>query len=448
MSQENPFSLQTNIKDILSRYPDVETCWIAYSGGLDSHVLLHLLAEIKNDIKPKLVAVHINHGMSNDADLWVTHCQKMCEDYGIEFQNYSIDLSHKSGKGTEAFAREKRYKVLGNLICNHDLLFTAHHMNDQLETIILQLMRGSGPDGLVGMPRVRGFSKGLLVRPLLKYSRKEIYDYALNESLNWVEDESNQSSKYDRNFLRNKIIPELLVRWPAALKTIKRAAKHQSEARDLINEISKIDLETVCNNGYRILDLSEFDYLSNIRKKNVLRAWVKKNKLEIPNAKIVEKIISEVIHAGIDRNPCVKWKGAEVRRYRGQLYIMKSLPPHDVNVGKLWDFNESLELTSGCLKAVVGNGNGIKKEILLDDTVEIRYRQGGERIRPSGRTNKYELKKMLQEQGVLPWLRDRIPLVFYGNELIAVADLWIEHKYIATESEPSWKIVWKWKDDV
>jgi tRNA(Ile)-lysidine synthase len=225
--QENQFSFQTKVKDILSGYPDAETCWVAYSGGLDSLVLLHVLANIKNKIKPKLVAVHINHGISNDADLWVEHCQKKCSNYAIELQIFSIDLTNKSDKGTEAFAREKRYEALGNLMHSHDLLLTAHHMDDQLETILLQLLRGSGPDGLVGMPQAREFSKGILLRPLLGYSREEIHDYALSESLSWIEDESNKSNRYDRNFLRNKIIPELLTRWPGALKTVLRAASHQ-----------------------------------------------------------------------------------------------------------------------------------------------------------------------------------------------------------------------------
>jgi len=304
--QENQYSFQTKIKDILSEYPDAETCWIAYSGGLDSHVLLYVLASIKKEIKPRLVAVHINHGISIDADLWVKHCQKTCKDYAIEFQSFSVDLSHKSDKGTEAFAREKRYEVFENLLNSKDLLLTAHHMDDQLETILLQLMRGSGPDGLVGMPQAREFSKGNLLRPLLDYSREEIHDYALSKSLSWVEDESNKSNKYDRNFLRNRIVPELLTRWPGALKTVRRAAKHQAEARSLINEISRSDLEVVCESKYTKVELSRFDNLTGIRKKNVLRAWIKINKLEMPDAQIIEKIIAEVIHANVDRNPCVK----------------------------------------------------------------------------------------------------------------------------------------------
>lgn len=441
--QDNQFSLQTKIKDILSEYPDAETCWIAYSGGLDSHVLLHVLASIQNEIKPKLVAVHINHGISNDADLWVKHCHKTCKDHAIEFQSFSVDLSGKSDKGTEAFAREKRYEVFENLLNSDDLLLTAHHMDDQLETILLQLMRGAGPDGLVGMPQAREFSKGILLRPLLDYSREEIHDHALSESLSWIEDESNKSNKYDRNFLRNRIIPELLTRWPGALKTAKRAARHQAEARNLINEISGSDLEVVCESKYTKVSISEFDNLSSIRKKNVLRAWIKINKLEMPDAQIIEKVIAEVIHANADRNPCVKWKGGEVRRYRGYLYIMKLLSAHDVELTISWNLEESLKLTSGYLKAVSGEGGGIKKDMLSNNTVEIRYRQGGEQIRPAGRTETHELKKLFQDKGILPWLRDRIPLIYYENELIAVADLWLESKYAATEAEAAWQIIWE-----
>ena len=447
MPQENQFSFQIKIKDILSEYPDAETCWIAYSGGLDSLVLLHVLATIQNEIKPKLVAVHINHGISNDADLWVRHCQDKCANYAVEMQTFSIDLSDKNDKGTEAYAREKRYEVLGNLMSSHDLLLTAHHMDDQVETVLLQLMRGSGPNGLVGMPQAREFSKGILLRPLLDYSREDIRDYALSESLSWVEDESNKSNKYDRNFLRNRIIPELLTRWPGALKTVQRAAKHQAEARCLINEISGNDLEVVCESGYRKLDLSMFNRLSGIRKKNVLRAWIKNNKLETPNARIIEKIIAEVIYANIDRSPCVKWKGGEIRRYREYLYIMKSLPAHDVEMTKPWKLEETLELTSGYLKAISGKGNGIKKELLSSVTVEIRYRQGGEQIKLSGRRETHDLKKLFQEQGVPPWMRNRIPLIYYENKLIAVADLWLESKYAASESEVAWQINWEWIDD-
>ena len=445
MPQENKFSFQAHVKDILSGYPDAETCWIAFSGGLDSHVLLHILACIKNEIKSRLVAVHVNHGINQDAESWEKHCRAICKNYGIELLTFTVDLSGKSGKGTEAHAREKRYEVFYDLIRVNDLLLTAHHVNDQIETMLLQLMRGSGPDGLVGMPQSREFSKGFLVRPLLDISREEIHDYALSESLNWVEDESNKSIKYDRNFLRNKIIPELLSHWPSALKTMQRAIGHQVDARNLINEISIIDLTTICDDDITKVSLPKLESLSFIRRKNVLRAWIKKNNLETPNTNIIERINEEVIHADVDKNPCVKWTGAEVRRYRGYIYVMRSLSAHDVKLAISWDFKTTLKLASGSLKAVSSKGIGIKRDMLSSDSVEVKYRQGGEQIKPSGRGHTHELKKLLQEDGVPPWLRDRIPLIFYNNDLIAVGDLWVEDKYAAKALEPAWMLKWDWE---
>ena len=447
MSHNNNLFLVSHVKDVLSEYLDAGTCWIAYSGGLDSHVLLHTLARIKNEIKPELVAVHINHGISHDAESWQKHCQSVCENYAVKFLSFTVDISQKNNKGTEAFAREKRYEIFTGLMMDHDLLLTAHHLNDQAETMLLQLIRGSGPDGLAGMPQSREFSNGYLVRPLLDYSREEIHEYALKESLHWVEDESNKSNQYDRNYLRNNIIPGLLMRWPGVLKTIRRASRHQAEARSLINEISENDLVTVCEDEWSKIDLTKLDELSLIRKKNVLRAWIKKNQLEIPNAQIIEKTHDEVIHANSENNPCINWEGGEIRRYRGFLYLMRPLSTHDVKTTTIWDLKKPLSLTSGYLKADLGKGCGIKKEMITNDSVEVRYRHGGERIRPSGRGHTHELKKLYQDEGVLPWLRDRIPLIYFENELIAVGDLWIEHRYAASQSEPGWQIKWDWKWD-
>ena len=448
MSHNNHFFFVSHVKDVLSDFQEAKTCWLAYSGGLDSHVLLHILARIKNEIKPELVAVHINHGISPHAESWQKHCQSVCENYAIKFLSFMVDISQKNNKGTEAFAREKRYEIFTSLMKDHDLLLTAHHLDDQAETMLLHLIRGSGPDGLAGMPQSREFSNGFLVRPLLDYSREMIHEYAVKEALHWVEDESNKSNQYDRNYLRNKIIPRLLIRWPGVLKTIRRATRHQAEARSLINEISESDLETICEDEWSKIDLTEFDKLSFIRKKNVLRAWIKKNHLGIPNAQIIERIHDEVIYANSQNNPCISWGNGEIRRYRGFLYIMRLLAGHDLKMKVIWDLKKPLNLTSGYLKADLGKGCGIKREMILNDSVEVRYRQGGERIRPSGRGHTHELKKLYQDEGVFPWFRDRIPLIYFENKLIAVGDLWIEHKFAASHSELAWQIKWDWKLDV
>ncbi len=451
MPKEIQSSLQTHVNDILSKYPDADTCWVAYSGGLDSCVLLHVLAGLKNKIKPKLVAVYINHGLSPNAEQWQDHCQQVCENFAIEFRSYAINISHKGDQGIEALAREKRYEIFDELMKPNDLLLTAHHLNDQVETTLLQLLRGSGPDGLVGMPHARAFSNGTLLRPLLDFSREEIHQYALNESLHWIEDESNHSDLYDRNYLRNKILPELFTRWPGTLKTLQRATSHQSDAKNLIDEIATIDLLAVGEDNFVKINLERFDTLSDIRKKYVLREWIKKNQLQMPNTQIIDRIIGEVICAQADRNPGIEWQGAEVRRYRGYLYIMSALPAYDAEATYVWKLSQILKLPSGSLKAVaVANymeGTGIKKNMGANDCVEVRYRQGGEKIRLSDREHTHDLKKLYQEHGILPWLRERIPLIYYENKLIAVGDLWVERDHAAAPSEPAWQIEWEWAHD-
>lgn len=440
----NPHSLPLYLKHILLQYNKVKVCWIAYSGGMDSHVLLHMAVAIKNEINAKLIAVHVNHAISHNAMSWEQHCKRICQGYGVDLQSFVIDVSHNNMHGTEALARELRYEIFSKLMQPNDLLLTAHHMNDQIETVLLKLMRGSGPDGLSGIASCKLFATGHLLRPLLNFSRSILRDYALQESLQWVEDESNLLTIQDRNYLRNNVVPLLLKRWPSALKIVQRSAKHQLDYSNLINEISNHDLQTVCDgNDCTKINLLKFNDLSLIRQQHVLRAWFKKNKLSIPNAQLITTINKTVINAYIDRNPCVKWQGSEIRRYRNYLYLMQSSPKHDTKVVSLWSLQETLELGAGCLSAVHGQGNGIKRAMVSDGTVEIRYRQGGETIKPPGHEHAKRLKKLFQEIGLPPWLRDRVPLIFYSDQLIAVTDLCVAEHYAAKQLEPSWQIKWQ-----
>lgn len=443
MLSQDHLSLPAHLKNIVFRHTKAKVCWIAYSGGMDSHVLLQIAATIKHELKVKLAAVHVCHGLSRNAVAWEQHCSRTCQGYGIEFKSFSIDLSEKGKHGIEALAREKRYAIFRQLLNPHDLLLTAHHMNDQIETVLLQLMRGSGPDGLVGIAPCKLLGRGQLIRPLLDCSHQTLYDYAVQASLQWIEDESNLLDSYDRNFLRHHVIPPLLKRWPGALQTVKRSAGHQVENISLIDEISSSDLKLVCDSDFSKIHLPKFNTLSLIRKKHVLRAWFKHNKLPIPNARLITTIEKDMIHAHADRNPCIKWQEAEIRRYRDCLYIMPSLPKHDGINSIVWRLRETVELGDGCLSAIVSKGNGIKMSMIFNDVVEIRYRQGGEKIKLSGHKHVKKLKNLFQAIGLPPWLRDRVPLIFYKDHLIAVVDLWLSEPYVAAPSESSWQIKWQ-----
>lgn len=431
-----------DLYNILSAYPHTRVCWIAYSGGLDSHVLLHILGAIRSQISQQLTAVHINHGLHPDAKSWQRHCEAVCHDYRIKYITFDITLPSTFDCGIEALAREHRYGVFSDLLDDHDLLLTAHHMNDQAETILLQMLRGTGTDGLAGIPQSRAFAKGWLLRPLLKYSKEQLRDYALRQSLDWIEDSGNKTDKYDRNFLRNRVMPLLLARWPGALKTLRRAAGHQADASAIIRHLSRQDLLSNNNGDLSRLDLDSLQELSVARQRQLLRTWIKANHMAVPGAHLIEKINTELINAGVDRNPCISWGTVEVRRYHRCLYIMHTLPGHDIQQINSWDISGLLHLSSGDLSAMPVAGSGIKRALLSDRMVEVRFRRGGERLGPADHGT---VKKLLQEKRVLPWLRDRLPLIFHRHRLIAVADIWIASDYISGPGEPAWRIKWTWR---
>ena len=431
-------SPELQVKEILLDLPTANHYWLAYSGGVDSHLLLHLLVKIKAQLKAGLTAVHINHGFSQKASAWQQHCQATCQHYGVAYRAFKLDKT--PGKQySEAWAREKRYQILGRILQAGDVLLTAHHMNDQAETMLLHLLRGAGPAGLAAMPIVRQFSVGLLVRPLLAFSKAEIKYYANKESLHWIEDESNDEIAYDRNYLRHEIIPSLLDRWPAAIRTINRAAQHQAEINKLMTEILAPDVADICPDDS--LDIAQLNELSKVRKSYLLRHWLKRNKLPVPGKALIDKLSSEIIHAGRDRNPCIAWPGAEVRRYRNRLYAMCP-QTHDPQQKIRWHLPAVLKLPLGKLSAKRLQGAGIKQAAVLNDTLEIRYRQGGEKIKPVGSAHTRQLKKLFQAQGIPPWRRDRIPLLYLENKLIAVSNLWIDSLYAASATEAGWKIEW------
>ena len=443
MCPDRATSFPQHIKNLFSQYKNIGTCWVAYSGGLDSHVLLHALACIQDELQLKLIAIHINHQISPHAEKWQQHCDSTCSNYGIKLLSFVVDISEKNKQGIEALAREKRYAIFHDLLKANDLLITAHHSNDQLETILLQLIRGCSHAGLAGMPYSRIFGKGHLIRPLLNHTREEIHQYGVQEALHWIEDESNQDKQYDRNFLRHEILPNLLKRWPALPQTIQRSARHQILAKSLLDEISHNDLKAICDSTMTKINILEFLHLSSVRKPHVLRAWIKHNGFCTPSTQLIEKIDKEVIHAGHDRMPCLRWHGAEVRRYRNFLYIMQPLAMHNTKQSTIWHIARPLQLGETSLQATSSKGNGIKKSMVPEGAVLVKFRQGGEKIQPSDQTHTKSLKKLLHESNTLPWLRDRLPLIFYQDELIAVADLWVAKKYAALSSELAWKIHWE-----
>jgi tRNA(Ile)-lysidine synthase len=431
----------------LQALPETSCYWVAYSGGLDSHVLLHAIAQISDQLNAPLRAIHVHHGLQKEADLWLLHAEDVSQRLGIELTSLRLNLQPAKGESIEAVARDARYDAMRALMSAGDVLLTAQHQNDQAETLLLQLMRGSGPSGLAAMPERAAFGEAWLVRPLLDFKRAELAAYAELQDLKWIEDGSNSDLRFDRNYIRHQLMPLLEQRWPASSSTIARSARHCAEAQQLIDHLATQDHALIRVEGVERLSVIGLRGLSPPRCKAVLRHWVTVNGFQRPSTKQLDRILDEVLVAADDGSPIVTWAGVEVRRFRDQLYIMPPLLQHNAEVALPWVSLSSLPLPMGGwlhLKEQVG---GIDLDIWRQGAVDIRFRQGGERCRRQGEQVSRSLKRIFQEVlQIPPWLRDRIPLIYIDGELAAVAGFLICESFAASAGQLG--IMLNWEMDV
>jgi len=397
---------------------------VAFSGGMDSTVLLHALAGTRKFKQSEIVAIHVDHGLHRDSRDWDDHCRRFAEKLGVSYISKRVTVDVQSGGGPEAAARQARYAALLALVKEGDCLLSAHHENDQAETLLLNLMRGSGFAGLAGIGAAQGFGHGRLLRPLLGVSNEAIREYADHHDLEWIVDPTNFDTRFDRNFLRQQIVPALAERWPAVSARLKQSADLASEANALLQDLADIDI--AASGTAERLDLRVLQALSPARQRNVLRQAIISCGLPPAPATRLYQVIDELIPARKDAQPMVAWSGAEIRRYRNHLYIMPAIPGVPVEPEQVLRPDESLDLGPGMGQLALSPdiAGGIRPD-LASAGLQIRYRHGGEEIRPAGHDCTHKLKKLLQQEGIVPWMRERLPLLYSGDDLVAVADLWI-----------------------
>ena len=414
------------VRPLLLAHPGARQLWVGYSGGLDSHVLLHLLAT-RADLRTErsVSAVHVDHGLQPDSRAWARHCSAVCRALNVPLRSVAVCARPEKGQSPEAAAREARYRALSALIGPNGALLMAHHRDDQAETLLLQLLRGSGPHGLAAMPIAAPLGRGLLLRPLLEIERTEILAYAREHGLDWIEDQSNTDTGIDRNFLRHDILPRLKQRWPAAARTLSRSASLCAAAASLMDAQAAQDLlEAMHMDRPDCLDLRVLNALDEGRRCNVLRHWLGRLGLPRPSAAQLQRIIDDLLVAAPDRRPRVHWPGTELRRHREGLYAMVPLPDHDP--AKTYELvpEEPLRLPGvGELLLKATRGRGLDRAALTGRPLSVRFRRGGEWFRPLGQSHRRTLKNLLRETGLAPWERDRVPLLYAGEELVAVAGL-------------------------
>lgn len=408
-------------------YDVFQKIFIAYSGGVDSHVLLHLCA-IDEKLKDKLTAVYINHGLQKEANDWAKHCEQICHNLNVKFLSLTVNAKAKPGESPEEAARNARYAALMPLLGKDDVLLVAQHADDQLETVLLQLFRGSGLKGLAGMPPSMPFGHGLLIRPLLETSKADIIRYANDHALQWIEDPSNQHIHFDRNFLRQDILPLLKQRWPSLDSTVTRSAAHCAEAQDILSTLSDELLETVINADNSI-NINNLQQQKASYQSLIIRQWFHRLGLRMPRRQVLQQILEQVAGARADADPVISTQGRLIRRYRQRLFCLKPPPLISGADFVLQSGVMSFQVADGLNYEVQPSDSGISAELWARSTVTINFRTGGETIRLPGREGAHSLKKLYQEAGIPPWERQLIPLIYLDGKLAAVGDLWIAAEF-------------------
>lgn len=396
----------------LPQLPRGARVWVAYSGGCDSTVLLQLLA--RKGLGKRLQAVHVHHGLQPAADAWPEHCRKLCRRLKVPLTLCPVEVDRKYPGGLEAAAREARYGALKALMQPGDCLVTAHHRDDQAETLLLRLLRGTGVAGMAAMQPLVPFGPGWLWRPLLETPRRALREYAAVQGMDWVEDPQNRDSAYARSWLRREVMPRLQQRWPQAADSLLRFSKHAAEAQGLLGELAGIDLQAAQARGG--LSIPALQALSPGRRRNLLRHWLALAGRQAPPAALLERLDTELLAARPDATPRLPHDGAELRRYREVLHLLPALPPPPKGLELPWAKRRELELPPGCGRLVLPRAPS--------KPLTVRFPEGGEELRPAGAKHHRSLKNLFQEAGVPAWVRQRTPLIWQGRKLLAVADFW------------------------
>ncbi|MDP5041740.1 MAG: tRNA lysidine(34) synthetase TilS [Paraglaciecola sp.] len=421
---------------------------LAYSGGVDSHVLLHLMCALRDagDINNPLSAIHIHHGLSQHADDWLRHCQQVCLDLALPFSAAKVTLAQGTGESLEALARTARYTKLYELAPVNSVILLAQHQDDQLETFLLQLKRGAGPKGLAAMASyssktLPGTDKVVhLARPLLSVSQHQIVAYATQHKLDWVEDESNQNTNFERNFLRHQILPSLVHKWPEIAKTVSRSAALCAEQQSLLEEVSKQKLQEIRRSN-TTLSLAALKQVSEGWLVQIVRQWLHELEIQSPSQAILQKIKHEVIDAKADANPILQWGNWQLRRFADELHLVpltSDILPHTL----VWQEQNHLSLPSP-LGALVSTRHAYAQSsdchlLIAPDLGEIKLQFGGysQRFTPQGSQHSKPLKQWYKEWQIPPWQRDKIALVKQNDvpQALLIEGKWrLSHKAL-TES--------------
>ncbi|MBK1706289.1 tRNA lysidine(34) synthetase TilS [Halochromatium glycolicum] len=394
------FSVEV-LRSELERWPFPARLWLAFSGGLDSHVLLHACSRLREPLSLRLHAIHVDHGLHPASGDWSNHCRAVCAGLDVPFTGRRVQVSRRPGESLEAVAREVRYRVLAEVLTPGDTLMTAQHLDDQAETLLLALLRGSGVHGLAAMPQSAPLGSGTLLRPLLGIERDALLAYAREHHLCWLDDPANETLAFDRNRLRSRVLPLLRERWPAAARTIARSAGHCADAAQTLDEWADAQLPAVAGGRPSALSVAGLAALQPRQARLLLRRWLTARGFLAPSTVLLRRILDEVLGARADATPLVAWPGCEVRRYRDDLFALVPLPPPPA-VALDWVEGHKLELPSGL--------GWLEAPQAPLPPLQVRFGEPGRLCAAEARPRR-PLTKLFQEAGIPSWLRPLVPLL-------------------------------------
>jgi tRNA(Ile)-lysidine synthase len=430
---------------VLSAHLPIETrgLVVALSGGADSAALLSALHAEKFRQLP-LRAVHIDHGLQPAAAAaFRGAAQALCDLLEVPLKVVSVRVDVSAGVSIEAAAREARYAALAAEVGESECLLTAHHREDQAETVLLQALRGAGLKGMAAMPGCRPFGRGWHARPLLDMAQSELLQLG-GEQLggSTALDPMNADLRFDRSFLRQQLWPLLAARWPGAGAALSRAARHMAQAQELMDLCGQDDLAKLRDGD--ALSITGLRILSPARRSNAVRLWLAQAGVELPSTARLEEALRQVLRADQDHVPAIVWSGHAMRRYRQRLFLTAAVAPR-IPEQLAWSMRPAVPLILGenlgsiSLAPQLGGLDPRR----LPDVLQVRRREGGETLRPAPLAKTQTVQHLCQSLGVLPWMRDSLPFVFAGNDLVAVGDLWQEARFCAASREPGLRIAWR-----
>ncbi|MFK7863945.1 MAG: tRNA lysidine(34) synthetase TilS [Pseudohongiellaceae bacterium] len=432
-------SSPVTLNQVLAGIPSKQKLCVALSGGMDSAVLLHSVVSARRFATVR--AFHVNHQLSSNADTWQSYCESLCAKLGVSFESATVNVSNElgaGGEGLEDAARRLRYQAFEENLREGELLLLAHHADDQYETLLLRLMRGSGVRGLASIPQRRVLGRGELFRPLLTLPRQDLADYARKAGLSWLEDESNQDTRFDRNYCRHDLLPVFEKRWPNYRNALQKSMLLLAEADTLADELAQLDFNESKTDVEEELELSVLQALSTHRLRNLLRFWLMTFGIRNAGWNTLTTLSDGLQSAKSNKGEArvlLETKTYSLAVFASRLHLLPTLKPA-LDDGRLWNFNEgSCDLPgNGSLQLCAA---GTDQNFAIDreklDQLEVRYRRGGEKLKLPGRPTK-SLKKLFQESSIAPWLRNRVPLLFSGDDLVFVPMIGVADAFAASPS--------------